>query len=381
MFPGSFNKKIHYSIDKYKYNITQEDVDGEKNEEYKKADDNIFNYVADNNDIPYYIEDSLFPKKQTQDKIICYNALEILNKDEIINDFCFLNGDSRENINIYICGFHMNVEYTSTPFLQYIGQNINNTIYFPKIICNNPSNILKESEKILDSFTSKKGDYLYRGYFHKNNNLYLFYEILCIDLTNHMFYYLLIDEIINHRKIANMRVSNQMFSFFMDHPEFIFVKDEENKPFEIPISAYKAVETKKKDFVYTFGNSKTIETEIEAIMGSYFYFTNYENAIKNKNNKYVIRYALFLGEMKVPMNYINDQFDSSLTTQELLKTNDSQYLRQLMRISDRDGKWSENYDSVYLGKIELDDGNIYSSFPTWVVKEYPQQLTLSIHEY
>ena len=50
-----------------------------------------------------------------------------------------------------------------------------------------------------------------------------------------------------------------------------------------------------------------------------------------------------------------------------------------MRISDHDGKWSEFYDSVFLGKIELDNGDYLKNTPIYVLKEYEQQIPLSYH--
>ena len=50
-----------------------------------------------------------------------------------------------------------------------------------------------------------------------------------------------------------------------------------------------------------------------------------------------------------------------------------------MRISDHDGKWSEHNDSVFLGKIELDNGSYLKNTPIIVLKDYHQQIPLSYH--
>jgi hypothetical protein len=49
-----------------------------------------------------------------------------------------------------------------------------------------------------------------------------------------------------------------------------------------------------------------------------------------------------------------------------------------MRISDHDGRWAENYDSVYLGPVELDD-ETYFHCNLLAVKNYDQQIPLSYH--
>ena len=49
------------------------------------------------------------------------------------------------------------------------------------------------------------------------------------------------------------------------------------------------------------------------------------------------------------------------------------------RISDHDGKWAEKYDSVFLGKTELDNGQYLKKTQIYVLKEYEQQIPLSYH--
>ena len=50
-----------------------------------------------------------------------------------------------------------------------------------------------------------------------------------------------------------------------------------------------------------------------------------------------------------------------------------------LRISDYDGIWTKNYNSVYLGKLELDDGTFLHDTPIIALKDYQQQEPLSYH--
>jgi hypothetical protein len=50
-----------------------------------------------------------------------------------------------------------------------------------------------------------------------------------------------------------------------------------------------------------------------------------------------------------------------------------------LRISDHDGLWKQNYDSVYLGKMELDNGEYLRDAPLYVVKDYYNHAPLSYH--
>jgi hypothetical protein len=52
---------------------------------------------------------------------------------------------------------------------------------------------------------------------------------------------------------------------------------------------------------------------------------------------------------------------------------------QLRRVSDRNSIWKINFNSVYIGKIKLDNGNYFEDGPIWVIKDYNQQITLSSH--
>jgi hypothetical protein len=50
-----------------------------------------------------------------------------------------------------------------------------------------------------------------------------------------------------------------------------------------------------------------------------------------------------------------------------------------LRISDFNGLWSNEYDSVYLAELELDDGRQIKEAPMLVIKAHNQQIPLSIH--
>jgi hypothetical protein len=94
----------------------------------------------------------------------------------------------------------------------------------------------------------------------------------------------------------------------------------------------------------------------------------------------LIRFAIFIGNVKYIENYPNDPVDESeIKKQRLQDQNLDQNIERLtMRITDHDGKWADNYDSVYLGNLELDDGNFLKK-QLFVVKEYNQQMPLSYH--
>jgi hypothetical protein len=89
---------------------------------------------------------------------------------------------------------------------------------------------------------------------------------------------------------------------------------------------------------------------------------------------------VFLGKSKVVLNRPSDNIDESQMKKYLLSSHETSSMARLtMRISDYDGTWTTQYDSVYVGKVDLDDGCKYMNSPLWVVKDYNQQTFLSSH--
>jgi hypothetical protein len=183
---------------------------------------------------------------------------------------------------------------------------------------------------------------------------------------------------------------------------FCFLKNKDNVNYEVPIIGYVGKCASMLNFTYVFGVSKS---DNSAILGPYFYFTDYLNAINqggwskdgksesrhdklltdNSKGRYksggIIRFALFMDKTKVIQNHLLDGIDESEIKKERLLDEllDVQYERLTMRISDHDGNWSKNYDSVVLGNIELDNGVKVKNAPIIVLKEYDQQIPLSYH--
>ena len=78
--------------------------------------------------------------------------------------------------------------------------------------------------------------------------------------------------------------------------------------------------------------------------------------------------------MQVKLNYPEDPIDESEIKLQRLEddTLERKYECLTMRLSDHDGLWSETYDSVFVGRVELDDGSILRNAPVIVVKKYDQ---------
>jgi len=323
-------------------------------------------------------------------KISCdkyyYPALDELNKNvEDLADTGFL----------FLCEYSINTDGV-TPFLQFhLSKTLNKELSF---IC------LPYTNKECNSLTSLSN---FKGFLKEKSNVYMFFEMDNKTASNKKRVSVLSEEIINKEHVFGFKISEIVNIFFVNkHNIFLFLTDERGKLYELPCSAYCGDEKDGAEFAAYFGVSPSKRL---ALVGSYYYFTNYENALKNSTQhpskkaiyKYskkisdvngvyyergrVLRFALFLGNTRVVMNHPNDPHDESEIKQKLLEetksTSSGEYnkLKQTMRISDHDGKWTKEYDSVFINNyLKLDDGTELNEGPYWVVKEYNQQLFLNL---
>jgi hypothetical protein len=191
-----------------------------------------------------------------------------------------------------------------------------------------------------------------KGMLVENYCIYSFYEITREEIKNIQDSWtpFTVDEIVNKRK-----TDNKTRLFMLNHPYTMLLKDLKGKIIETPVISYKPrIKCKKLKSPYTF------------IMGPYYYFN-----VEERNDYRKV--ALFLGRVHVPMNFPKDDWDKSTIKSALLREDEkNKYIRQTMRISDHDGNWTNNYDSVYLGKLDLDDGKTLQDCNQWVVKNINQ---------
>ena len=182
----------------------------------------------------------------------------------------------------------------------------------------------------------------------------------------------------------------------------MYLYDENSEPYEVPSVAYVGKSTEQKvNFVMTFGESAKNKS---AILGPYFYFTNFHNAIRqggwssnykeeiyhgtkisDEYGRYkkggIVRFALFIGATKYIENAPTDANDESVIKKHRLEDDELDRKKEMLtlRMSDHDGLWAKTYDSVFLGSLELDDGSFLEDTPMYVVKDYDQQIPLSCH--
>jgi hypothetical protein len=206
-------------------------------------------------------------------------------------------------------------------------------------------------------------------------------------------WFALVHEIINTKCLCNMKIQSETTQFFTSQPNFLFIQDEKGEFIETPMVGYVGQTEKKLEFTYIFGTSKS-----SGIMGQSFYFTNYENAIgqirdltqgvtqgytqeKTQGKLGIVRSAIFVGKMLLKINDVHDANDESEIKKKrcMEPEYDHKYEGLTMRISDYDATWAQDYDSVYLGQVELDDGTLLKDTPLYALKYFNQQHSLSYH--
>lgn len=396
------------------------------------------NYTQNVSDMNNLLESSFAHRSENieqlypiDNKSYCYQALECLNNDISSVYNCI------DNARIHLCMYSVNTT-AKNPFLEFFLIKNNQNDIYPDILCfpsffyyrDVSNDILKESSKIQKMLLLDTSSITFNGYLLEElnglNDLYLFYEYNNETQNSHendigsgemyrndILWKVVIDEIVNSRLLCNFPIDDVVTNFFLRNIQFMFLFKNNDKNnniiYETPTVVYHGVNESMLYFKYIFGIPKTNHDEI---MGPFYYFTNYENAIKmsidSYNNKCnntpnaelktetqpnilsfildktktdkkigVIRSVIFLGVNKVPTNYPEDDVDNSFHS-SILSSIDNENV-QINRISDHDGLWTDNYDSVYIGKLLLDNGKFINGAPLWVVKDYNQQASISYH--
>jgi hypothetical protein len=402
MFPVSSNKNFKRG------SIFNEDLTlREKNDSLEKDFDID---EKENNEFYNYIRgeektyDNYVPKMYRNNTFYNYKALDFLIKEEPLVEV---------NSNVFLCAFHVN-QSGKLPFLQFVLNKLPKNLFgdfltFPCFSYNGKTNILDECISKLHEvcgFYKETSEYKYVGYTKEEGDIYMFYDLSNVDFQVQELYrhdkmwLVLVDEILNYQSVCGFEIHKHVSKFLQSCADFYLLFDESEEPIESPIVCYTGTHKSKLRFSAIFGCGKS---ENDAIVGPYYYFTTYEKAFENggwsKNlqrefrggrqitedgtGKYdsggIVRFAVFLGRCKVLLNYPEDEVDESPYKLETLKNGGNALERQTTRVTDYDGKWIECHDSVYVGKLELDDGRILFDAPYWVAKEYDQQTSLSFH--
>ncbi len=296
---------------------------------------------------------------------------------------------------------------TPTPFLTFLLlKNARDVMNLPVIFlledcCENTSSLAEYVQKELINLLNSQNynrasceGIEFNGFFINNNEIYMVYDLSHIEWGSYdslvkrdQLWFALADEIINTGTICNMEIDAKATIFFLETPSFGFLVDDKCNKLEAPIAAYRCKPAHKLNFTFVFGVSPS---DKDNMFGPYYYFTDYRNAINQRVSEDaqgkplksgVIRFALFMNKTMIVDNLIDNEADWSSTKRARL-TDDSlnaNYEKSTIRISDHDGNWAINYDSLFVGRVLLDNGKELQGLPMFVVKNYEQQQPLTYH--
>jgi hypothetical protein len=191
--------------------------------------------------------------------------------------------------------------FNINPFLLFLLYKKNNTIDFLYIDESNNGDIFYKMFKI------SKTNIEYSGYKMYNGEIFLFFKYVEIN-NNHLLNisdildsntcWITIHELINLQRYINILIPPNIVLFFINNSDIILLYKECGKIlFEIPIIAYTNNNYNDFTFIKKFGIKRN---DNNALYGPFYYFYNYNiDNIDNINNKYIIRYVLFLGKHNI----------------------------------------------------------------------------------
>jgi hypothetical protein len=262
--------------------------------------------------------------------------------------FKYLNTDEKDiyNTNVTLVLFQIN-NIGASYFIRFLLEKntTDNKMYFPKI---STKHNVKQTIRAI--FSLKDVFLAFKGYIKDDGIIHVFIQIdTAFPFLNMEF--CLVDEIINQKMYLEYPIDDSVYSFLISNPDFFLLKNPVIKQnYEIPAVVYHGDTYENARIYGTFGFPRQGEY---SLFGPNFYFTTLKKATQTAmtlpNNKpTIIRVAILLGNHHV------------INTTQFKYSN------------------LENYDSIYVGEIRLND-NITNDAAYWVVKSRTHMETLSVH--
>ena len=293
---------------------------------------------------------------------------------------------------IYRVNHCQNRYNVTTPFLEYLLYKypksktpMSDLMLFPFLKTKKSSSALSQGNALAKKLTG----YALKcaGYRVMDTNVYMFYNLSSADqysITNirllnrktHL-WWALIDEICNLRQVVSFRVHPSVYNLFFRNPILIYLETSLGRV-DIPTVGYYGNYYKLIPIIATLGQKATTAN---AILGPYYYFGTFRKAVRyagwtssygprdiygervtNNEGKYkqggLVRFALFMGDMKVILDQPRDKLADYLSGKS---------------------KWAANFDSLYIGRVPLENGGVYTANPEYIAKQFHQQIPLSMH--
>lgn len=227
-----------------------------------------------------------------------------------------------------------------------------------KLLFNNIKLSLNYKKDICNLLLEDESNIRIKGYTSFDKEYYLFVNIAknlkpSFIERNFKNWYCLVDEIINHNSVCNFSISPNVTKFLLSNVDYFLLKNPETMTiYETPIVVYTGSNFHQVELDGIFGPSKQSEL---SLFGPHYYFTTYEMAVEmghSINKKYINaginRYCLFCMKHKI--------------------------INKPMVVY----KMPPNYDSIYIGKMQINE-NIINKSPIWIALKSSQFASLSFH--
>lgn len=279
------------------------------------------------------------------------------------------------------------------PFLQYLlykypseNKSIGDVLVFPFVKYKKGS-ITQIAQNTTKNIT---GEALHiKGFVEYNDEVYLFFDLhenkdiitenINLKKRNDHLWWCLLDEICNQNKVLNFPVHPSVYKTFYSNPALIYLKNEHNKRIDIPIVGYYGNYYKFIPMIAALGSQNSIRGQLNN--SNLFYFSSFRKAIRygmwspfyreriayNKkitdiDGRYnmggIVRFAIFLGKVDIPIDYSYDK---------------------ISKLLQRNLNMKDDIDSLLVGSVNYDDVKININ-PEYILKHNNQYLSLSYHE-
>lgn len=326
----------------------------------------------------------LFLDKQTD---YVYKIASVLNKDKLKS--------SNNSSKVFICPYRVNTNGLK-PFLQYllycdtVEETDNQLLYFPFFQSVQGETIKQQSEEFFDDLTNKQFTYSFQGTHNIGDNIYVFIELTneSFDLDTEKLFnsrennliFCLMDEIVNTRIVFDLPIHYTVTSLLNGIPETLYLYNTQGQPYEAPSVVYTGNYFDYSIFNSVFGEKKSISKS--SIAGNYYYFYDFDTAkqksLEMSDEDYseldeedvkritipntrkftrggVVRLAVFTGKMKVILNEDTPIFTTP----------------------NKKDMWTEQYNSVFIGKVSLQNGDYLPDVPITIIESNEQQIPLN----
>ena len=251
-----------------------------------------------------------------------------------------------------------------------------------------------------------------RGFLRGKYGVYVFYETPFVGdaevplvLETNQYWWCILDEIINYRMALYFPIQSSVTTIFLKNTDLCYLLDGTTRlALDIPSIGYHGTTNNIAKIIANHG----MLPSRNAMMGQYYYFGSFRKAVRyaawtsdykkrvdektgemiaGSDGRYmvpggIVRMVVFMGRTRVFLNHADEPEDRSELMRKRVAENPSsrEYEETVVRLHDHEGKWTENYDSAYVGRVALPRGGLFVSNPEWIVKSAEQYQTVSRHE-